>query len=122
MLRFELVQQSETGRMQCAICLIACALEPVMVAVRAGDSEYVYLDGFLCPHCIYGGVEHVARELRNRAESWAPRHSMMLCHSPKSIGTFLGLRAQHRSARVSAPHALLSALSLRGATFTAPRS
>jgi hypothetical protein len=71
MLRLEVVQQDKVGRIECAICLLPCDLEPVMVAVRGGESEDVHLGGspYVCRRCVYGGVEHMIRELRNRAES-----------------------------------------------------
>ena len=71
MLRVEIVQQDSVGRFECALCLLPDDLAPVMVAVRGGESEYVYLAAapYVCRRCVHGGVEHMVRQLRNRAES-----------------------------------------------------
>lgn len=71
MLKIEIVQQDHEGRTQCAICLLPCDLAPAMLAVRGGESEYVILaeTPYICLRCVYGGVDHMIRELRNRADS-----------------------------------------------------
>ena len=69
MLKMEIVEQHDTGRTECAFCLLRFDLAPFMVWVRADNSESVCLDGYVCPRCLEGGTARMATQLRNRAES-----------------------------------------------------
>jgi hypothetical protein len=66
-----LFSKTGVGRFECAICLLPDDLGPVMVAVRGGESDYMHLGAtpYVCRRCVHGGVEHMVRQLRNRAES-----------------------------------------------------
>jgi hypothetical protein len=68
MLNFEIVQQDNVGRTECAICLLKFDLALVMVRARGERNKAVYLDGYVCERCLGGGRDRIARELKNHAE------------------------------------------------------
>ena len=64
MLTIEIVEQNDTGRIQCAFCLLRFDLAPFMPGLRPDNHEDVYLDGYVRPTCLEGGAARMVTQLR----------------------------------------------------------